>query len=800
MSNPKRLKIMKKLFYSALALAGVLAVSCNKEKEQVVPAAPVNTHTVTITASFGEETRTAYANDKTFTWQAKDSIYVLTSNDAEGYVRFAKFYAKTSGVTVDFEGEVEDGYVPYAFAVYTAADSYVAFGSDDDDDNIYVNLPGSTYIDGTDPNYYTVSSSNPLANLALVGVDNGEGVYTFHSAMGVIKFTLTDLDPSARWFELLAADGQMLQGQFAIDFENGGIINRSGAREGTYTYNDRTYRYSYSNLFYNFTPASDGTVSIYVPVPIGTLGAGATITIMDDDNNVLFERTTTKDIEVVRNKVTVLSPLKAKYEWQSLGKGKYIDQYIWGLADWDTEEYVDVDIYRDATDPNTYKIVNPYGAAAAKFNYTPAGTVTPASDALIITVTSDDHVDYSEHQTGVYDSDYNEGTLFFHPKNYYGYGRNLVAKYGANGIPANVLLAPIYEWENSGYWTASNFVNSNEVIQILFPGVTHPVELSSYLSYGEIVDDSPAQPVASFSIEFGADMASAKVVCAADETAAKAALADASRVTTVTEDGPDEVKLPANAPSGDYKVFAQVSPKEGLTQVATDLISSTAFKYISADEDKKYQLSDIVGIYATTNPIYIAYYNRAWKWEQGTFYIVIEESQDDLLGNIMITEIAADPENAGFDLYPNTDNVYPMFGVFNTRSGEISFEPCQPFYEHATNQDYWTLAGERDDSGMNFFMSEPGKMESIGRLLLASLNTSTLAIDGYYRIIGGSPGVNLSFTRQEDEGVDVPMAPAARREGVTVKTSDVVVPTATLIVPSRKLSTTAGTSTRANRE
>ena len=791
---------MKKLFYSALALAGIFAVSCNKEKEQVAPAAPVNTHTVTISATFGEETRTAYANDKTFSWNVKDSIYVLTSNDATGYIRFAKFYAQSSGVTVDFKGEVEDGYEPYAIAVYTAADSYVAFGSDEEDDNIYVNLPGSTYIDGTDPNYYTVSSSNPLANLPLVGVQDEGGVYAFHSAMGVVKFTLTDLDPSARWFELLAADGNMLQGHFAIDFEHGGVINRDGGREGTYTYNDRTYRYSYSNLFYNFTPASDGTVTIYVPVPIGTLGAGATITIMDDDSNVLFERTTTKDIEVARNKVTVLSPLKAKYDWQSLGKGKYIDKYIWELAEWNTEEYVDVDIYRDSSDPNTYKIANPYGAAATKFSYTPAGTVTPASDALIITVTSDDHVEYSEHQTGVYEEEYNEGTLFFHPKNYYGYGRNIVAKYGSNGIPANVLLAPIYEWENSGYWTASNFVYSNDVIQILFPGVTHPVELSSYVSYGEIVDDSPAQPVASFSIEFGADMASAQVVCAVDETAAVAALADASLVTTVSEDGPSEVKLPANAPSGDYKVYARVSPKEGLTQVSTDMISSTAFKYISADENKNYQLSDIVGVYAT-DPMYIAYVNKgSWKWEKGTFYIVIEESGDDLLGNIMISEIAADHENAGFDLYPNTDNVYPMYGVFNTRSGEISFEPCQPFYEHEGNGDYWTLTGERDDNGMSYFMSEPGKLESIGRLFLASLNTTTLAIQGYYRIIGGSPGVNLSFTRQEDDGVDVPMAPAARREGVTEKTSDAVVPTTSLIVPSRKLSTTAGTSTRANRE
>ena len=800
MSNPKERKIMKKLLYSALALVGIFAVSCNKEMNLAdeTPVVPANKHKVTIKASIGDDTRTAYANERTFSWVEKDSIYVMTQNEAEEMLRLEVFYAKSSGATVEFEGEVEDGFEPYAVAFYTAADSYVAFGGEDDG-NIYLNMPGSTYIDGDNTKYYTVSSSNPLANLPLLGFQDEDGTYFFRSAMGVLKFTFTDLDASAKWFELAASDGQMLQGQFAIDFENG-VVSRDGAREGTYEYNGRTYRYSYSNLFYNFTPASDGTVSIYVPVPLGTLGAGAKVSIMDADNNVLFERTTTKDIEIARNKVTELAPVKAKYEWKSLGTGKYLDTYIWDMAGWTADEYVDVDIYQDASNPNTYRIVSPYGAAATKFHYTPAGTVTPASDALTITITPEDYVEYPDHQTGVYSSTYEEGTMFFHPKNYYGNGRNIVAKYDANGVPANVLIAPVYEWEEAGYWTASNFVFSNDVIQILFPGVTVPVDLSSFVSYGEVVDDDPAQPVASFSIEFGPDMASAQVVIAEDEDAARAALAAGTNVTSVDKDGQYEVLFPANAPSGDYKVFALVSPKDGFTAAAADLVSSTTFKYISSDEDKGYEISDIEGVYESET-IWIAYYSGGWQWEKGKHYIVIEESDDDLLGNIMITEVAADTEEGGFDLYPNTDNVAPIYGTFNTRSGEISFEPCQPLYESTQNGDYWTLVGERDDSGCNFFMSEAGKIESIGRNYIGSLDPTTLTLQGYYRIIGGSYGVNIAYTRQVEEENAVAAAPAKRRSMNYVEVaSGRIVPFTAKEVLSGRAHTTPATSTKANHD
>ena len=771
MSNLKRMKIMKKLLYSVLALAGILAVSCNKEVEApVAPERTGNTHTVTLKAAFAPEgeTRTAYANNKTFSWVAGDVVYVRCLNEETDKWYWAAFTADNAGAETTLTGEVEDGYAPYDVAVYVPGDNYVG-SSYYNGSSIRVVAPISYHqdgygltqgSDGNSPywNSVSISSDSPLSRLPLVSVTKGEGddeVLYFQTAMGALKVNMTGVSAEATHVRITAAEGCL--GNYLM-------VQDGEIRMSEPWYDESGQRYATSFTEFYFKPVSDGNVSFVMPIPVGTLPAGSTFAIMDENDEVLYTKTVQKDIVVARNKVTELAAFSAVSDWKSLGKGKYYDDYIWDMAGWTAEEYVEVEIFQDETNKNSFRIASPYGAAAKHFSYTPAGTVVPASEFLTLTITKEDYVEYSDHQTGVYDEDYEEGTLMMHPNSYFGNGRNIVAKYGSDGLPANILLAPIYDWPTAGYWTGSNLVYDNNVVQILFPGVSTAVDLQSYVTYGEIVDDTPAQAVASFSIEFGSDMASAQVVIAADEASARAAIAAGTNVTSIDKDGEGlEVMFPADAPSGDYKVYALVAPKDGFTAAAADLISSITFKYIRADEDLGYELSDLVGTYESEE-IYIAYYSGGWQWEKGHRYIVIEESDDDLLGNIVITEIAADTEKGGFDLYPNTENVMPIYGTFNTRSGEIRFEPNQPLYEHSTNGDYWTLVGDDEDGGCSFFMSAPGAIESIGRNYIGSLDPTTLTLAGYYRIIGGYSGVNIKYTLMEEDESGAPaLAPSAKR-------------------------------------
>ena len=168
---------MKKFFFFAAALIGLLAVSCNKEKEAPVAPVTAGKHPVSIKAAIAPGTRTSYENDKTFSWVEGDTIHVYTVNEATSMARVAKLVAQSSGASVDFVGEVEDGFELTSFAVYTAKNSWLSW----DENDFYVYLPGTTAID--DAEYeFNVDSNNPMSNVPLVGDVDDQGVFHFSTA------------------------------------------------------------------------------------------------------------------------------------------------------------------------------------------------------------------------------------------------------------------------------------------------------------------------------------------------------------------------------------------------------------------------------------------------------------------------------------------------------------------------------------------------------------------------------------------------------------------------------------------
>ena len=97
---------MKKIFLSIFALTAIFAVSCNKElsKEDLAPVLSKGT-IYKIKASVDDQTKTAYADGKTFRWVAGDKIAVAISNP-DGEVDFAEFSTSESGPVAEFSGHV----------------------------------------------------------------------------------------------------------------------------------------------------------------------------------------------------------------------------------------------------------------------------------------------------------------------------------------------------------------------------------------------------------------------------------------------------------------------------------------------------------------------------------------------------------------------------------------------------------------------------------------------------------------------------------------------------------------------
>lgn len=776
MSNLKSMKTMKKLLYSVLAFIGIAAVSCNKEVEAPVAPEVAGTHTVVLKAAFAPETRTSYADNKTFSWVEGDLVYVRCLSSDKKTAKWFAFKALSSGATTDLEGEVEDGYRPHDVAVYVPGEDYVSTSARQgyDGTEVRVTLPISYHQDGyglgvddtsgdNTPYWNSVSipSADPMSRLALVSVTKDDVLY-FQTAMGALKVNVTDVSPEATHVRITSADGVL--GNYLV-VEDGEI------RMSNAWYDDKGQRYATSFNEYYFEPVSDGNLSFYIPMPVGTLAAGSIFSIMDANDNILFSQVVKNDIEIVRNQVLELKPFSAKMAWESLGTGKFIDYYLWEDLGGGEDDYVDVEILKCTNKEGYYRIVNPYGAAAEAFHYTAPHNVLGPQDiefAIIpvgsylssTPVTVADQIFYETVYTGVdapdsyLDGDNTEDDLeylFDHPAVYLKFsaekdwGRNLVAKYAADGTPANVIIAPIYSW-GGGYWSGNEAIHEYSIIQVLFPGVTAPVDLDSAVAYTEVVDDTPEQAVASVSVLLGGDVVSAKVVIAADLDAAKAAIAAGQNVTEVTADGDYEVLFPANAPTGEYQVFAYTQAKEGFTAAANQYIYSAPFKYFNASDPDRFTLEDVIGVY-DSEKMYLAYYNRSWQWNGGdaVVTITIEESDDEFQGNVMITDIVCPAKTWGFHLLAN-DQYGPVYAEFNTKTGELLIPVSALYWVEGQKSAAWT--GDLPDESTMMYLVKPGQLTVPTMNWVASLD-DTGEIAGYTRIIGGFSDYTYTYTRRE---------------------------------------------------
>ena len=717
MCNLQRMKIMKRILIASLAFLGIFAVSCNKEIE--APVAPaensVATYKQTVTATIGNDTRTAYADFQKFSWVAGDKIDIFTYNESTEYTRIATFTAQEDGTTTVFEGEVEGGFELANLAVYPDNAGFV-------EGELAFFTPGLVYVDGTDEDNYNVSSENPLANLALVGRLNDDNTaYAFKTAMGAVKITLTDLSSDAAYLRISAPE--KIAGYFAID-ENDCITNES-AIPGTFTTSDgRTANYSSNNLWYNFTPAADGTVTLYIPLPVGKLSAGTVIYVEDEDEEVIFQKKVKKDIIIERNKVTELVPLSTKIEWTSLGIGKFGDHYYYN-PNYD----VDVEIQQNASEPTQFRLVDPYAGYRELLEYTPTGEeygpdpylyfriVSKGETLNGVTAEHDDLVYFDAYYNGIIDDNYGVDPFLAHPSRW-GLEENLwqhsiVVKYQSDGVtPANVQLAPIFFWltepeEGTGYWSGEGYLGYNNLIEIRFPGADR-VDLDAKIAYLEVVDSNPAQAIALVSYSASDAIQSAKLVIAANEADAKAAFADASRYTVATESGNYEVKFPANAPSGDYFVFAQTTVSPDLTPLCSQVLTSESFKYFNADSNLDYKLEDVIGSYKVKN----YYYNSQegdWLVEEMT--LKVEESDDPLFGDIMFTDFL--PEVLGY--YQGLTYTSNLYANFNTATGEITVPAGQAIATSGGAE--WVVAGFSSiTADVHFVLTKAGVLAVDGNI------------------------------------------------------------------------------------
>lgn len=769
MSNAQRLKIMKKLIYSVLALAGVLAVSCNKEVEAPVATELTgNTHTVTLKAAFAQEgnTRTSYANNKTFSWEEGDIVYVRCANlDTEQWY-WVEFSAVSSGPTTDLTGEVENGFEPYDVAVYVPGPDYVNTLVYNES-SVAVVAPISYHLDGAgltindegekSPywNSVNIPSDEPLSLLPLVSVTKDEVLY-FQTAMGVLKVNLTDVPAEATHVRIAAA-GDACLGNYLM-------VQDGEIRMNEPWVDDEDQRRATSFVEYYFEPVSDGNVSFMIPIPVGTLATGSTIYVLDENNGILFSKQFKKDVVVARNKITELASLSAKVEWVSLGTGKFGDHLSFN-PDYDQ----DVVIEQNAAEPTQFRISDPYAGYRTEIEYEPTGAEYGPDDYFYfeilqkgasvegVTVTHDDLVWFSTYYTGIVNSSYGVDPILLHPSYWADdfpentWLNSIVVKYQADGVtPANIQLAPVCFWitdpdAGSGYWSSDSYLYSNNIIEIKFPGAER-IDLSAEVTYLEIADPNTEQAIALVEAEFSDAIASADLVIASSETAAAAAFAAGTAVTTVTAASDAiEVKLPANAPTGDYYVYMKTTPNAslGLTDAAiaagTQTVVSTKFHYTNANTDLGLDVDVILGTW--TAPVM---FNNGEEFSEQVFDITFGETDDPFAGDVLITNIWGD------------DATKPVYAWFDGKLGILTIPAGQPYMEYNEKYDLGLVDANTPRKALELRYREDGSLylqscEFVGFYLYTKAGKPYTWI-AYFYGNNGNQDYYVTFTKEAASG------------------------------------------------
>ena len=504
---------MKRLYFFFLAGVAAITVSCQQE-QPITPESPIDENDFEIVgvihnADETPDSKTAYtlngadlehSTSAIFSWAQNDEIQLIVKNENDGSLNKYRLYAKESSATSKFKdnggyekdpiGRIVSGEWNHTgFAIYpVSGPDYLSYSKGESVDDIRVTLSDS---------YTLTSLENQLALVPLIGIRRGEtSYYDFHPGTGVLAFTLTNVPTSATSVRLTSLDdGKYLSGQFTLDSDAALKINShvgsTGAQSRTVTFPSL---------------AEKGSLTLYIPLPIGTLTNGIRIELLDDVNDYpIFKKKYSQSLTIEQGVIKTVS-LAAPSDWKKLGTGEFVDNFLFGKIagadgasysdkiDIDIPDYVPVVVEQSLADPSQYRLVEPYKTAREQFGYSPRVATTP-DKYLYFTISSAD------------------GTITYHNGDENPYVTGMVVDAGNKIIklqkkagrttdklldgtyddPKVIQLDPVYKFTDD-----SNFYHNDKergnMIHLIFPGAKD--DYKPVITLG----DNPRTVVSSFNL------------------------------------------------------------------------------------------------------------------------------------------------------------------------------------------------------------------------------------------------------------------------------------------------------------
>lgn len=313
---------MKKVLYTLIALSATcaLTISCEKELESSneekstdkVVNSNIPTEIIAVINPDDVATRTQYESNTTFGWTSGDQIRMpvakWSGENASGNITACDYYTFTTssasgsasasftinGGSADLEGYdpnpsgTASTWTSMGYLVYPNALVYYK--------TYYGSKPGLTL-----PSTIAYNASTPLDGgvVPMIGRKDGD-TYKFSTAVGIIKFTLSNAPDTASKIRLTSAAND-LAGDFVpqdVDATVSQIALPATA------YGEKVLTLTGLSL------TAGETYDFYFPVPVGTYAANdLSVTVLDGNDVPLLEKTIAKELKITRNEVLSIPAL-----------------------------------------------------------------------------------------------------------------------------------------------------------------------------------------------------------------------------------------------------------------------------------------------------------------------------------------------------------------------------------------------------------------------------------------------------------------------------------------------------------
>ena len=149
--------------------------------------------------------------------------------------------------------------------------------------------PASVYMG---PDFYG-TAEKPMQSMPLIGVKGDKRVYSFHAATGFLKLKVTDVNSALAYVEV-KAPGKKLNGTFALSGEAGAeyLAMAETSQEA-----EQIVKLSYSDI------ADAEEVTFVIPITVGTLPVGTTITLYNSNDEALGNIELAEPLTISRNEL-----------------------------------------------------------------------------------------------------------------------------------------------------------------------------------------------------------------------------------------------------------------------------------------------------------------------------------------------------------------------------------------------------------------------------------------------------------------------------------------------------------------